>query len=113
MDPQQRLLIQTAWHALEDAGIPAQSVTGTDVGVILGLSNSDFGRSLQRSDMDAHSATGSAPSIAANRLSYLWDLHGPSMIVDTACSSSLVAVHEAARLVADGTVPLASRVVSI
>lgn len=107
MDPQQRLLIQTAWHALEDAGIPAQSVTGTDVGVILGLSNSDFGRSLQRSDMDAHSATGSAPSIAANRLSYLWDLHGPSMIVDTACSSSLVAVHEAARLVADGTVPLA------
>ena len=95
MDPQQRLLLEVAWEALENAGIAPPSLYGTDTGVFVGISTSDYG-GLQLSDPDrvgAHDGTGSAHSIAANRLSYLLDLRGPSMAVDTACSSSLVAVH--------------------
>ena len=95
MDPQQRLLLEVAWEALENAGIAPPSLYGTDAGVFVGISSSDYG-GLQLTDPDrvgAHDGTGSAHSIAANRLSYLLDLRGPSLAVDTACSSSLVAVH--------------------
>ncbi|HEX8112639.1 MAG TPA: beta-ketoacyl synthase N-terminal-like domain-containing protein, partial [Kofleriaceae bacterium] len=95
MDPQQRLLLEVAWEALENAGIAPQSLYGTETGVFVGISTSDYA-GLQLSDparVGAHDGTGSAHSIAANRLSYLLDLRGPSMAVDTACSSSLVAVH--------------------
>ena len=97
MDPQQRLLLELAWEALEDAGILPSSLRGSDAGVFVGISGVDYGmRSLDDlSVMDAHSMTGNTLSIAANRLSYLFDLHGPSMAVDTACSSSLVALHQA------------------
>ncbi len=107
MDPQQRLLVEVAWHALQDAGVRVASLAGTSSAVVMGLSNADFPRSAPRQDADAHTATGSAGAVAANRLSYLWDLHGPSLTLDTACSSSLVAIHQAAELVASGAVPVA------
>jgi acyl carrier protein len=97
MDPQQRLLLEVASQALEDAGQPREHVAGTPVGVFIGISNNDYGR-IQLSDfnrIDAYAGTGNALSIAANRISYVFDFHGPSMAIDTACSSSLVAVHEA------------------
>ncbi|MFE7608621.1 SDR family NAD(P)-dependent oxidoreductase [Streptomyces celluloflavus] len=97
MDPQQRLLAEVAWEALEDAGIPAQSLAGTRTGVYIGVSTFDYA-TLQLGDLegiDSYTGTGSALSITANRLSYLFDLRGPSMAVDTACSSSLVAVLQA------------------
>jgi amino acid adenylation domain-containing protein len=95
IDPQQRLLLEVAWEALEDAGIDPDRLAGTDTGVFVGISTSDYGQ-MQLADpslTDAYAGTGGALSIAANRLSYLLDLRGPSMAVDTACSSSLVAVH--------------------
>ncbi|GAU68947.1 hypothetical protein SSP35_09_01910 [Streptomyces sp. NBRC 110611] len=104
MDPQQRLLAEVAWEALEDAGIPARSLAGTRTGVYIGISTFDYAN-LQLQDLegiDAYSGTGSALSIAANRLSYLFDLRGPSMAVDTACSSSLVAVLQACASLARG-----------
>lgn len=104
MDPQQRLLLEVAWEALENAGIAPPSLYGTDTGVFIGISTSDYA-GLQLSDparVIAHDGTGSAHSIAANRLSYLLDLHGPSMAVDTACSSSLVAVHLACQSLRTG-----------
>src|ERR1044072_2778783 len=68
---------------------------GTRTGVFVGISNSDYAQLQFDADRspDAYAGTASALSIAANRLSYLLDLRGPSMAVDTACSSSLVAVH--------------------
>ena len=94
MDPQQRLLLETAWEALEDAGLPRQAVAGSSTGIFLGISGTEYGaRQLEDPDLgDAFVGTGSALSIAANRLSYWLDLRGPSLAVDTACSSSLVAL---------------------
>ncbi|BBY54402.1 hypothetical protein MKOR_16530 [Mycolicibacillus koreensis] len=95
MDPQQRLLLEVVYEALEDAGIPVESLrrslTGVFAGACLGeygyLASSDLGR------VDAYSGTGGALSVIANRVSYFFDWRGPSLTVDTACSSSLVAVH--------------------
>jgi amino acid adenylation domain-containing protein len=109
IDPQQRLLLEVAWHALEDAGLPSPKLAGTRTGVFVGISSGDFGQ-LQFQDaeqVDAFTGAGSALSIAANRLSYLWDLRGPSVAIDTACSSSLVAVHMACRTLRGGESDLA------
>ncbi|MET0621646.1 MAG: amino acid adenylation domain-containing protein [Pyrinomonadaceae bacterium] len=97
IDPQQRLLLEVAWEAIEDAGYAPDRLGGTRAGVFVGISNSDYAQLQFGADggPDAYAGTGSALSIAANRLSYLFDLRGPSMAVDTACSSSLVAVHAA------------------
>jgi len=97
MDPQQRLLLELAWEALEDAGQVREHLAGTPVGVFIGISNNDYGR-IQFNDLDridAYAGTGNALSIAANRISYVFDFRGPSIAIDTACSSSLVAVHQA------------------
>ncbi|MDX3195103.1 beta-ketoacyl synthase N-terminal-like domain-containing protein, partial [Streptomyces sp. MN03-5084-2B] len=97
MDPQQRILLEVVWAALEHAGIPPSTLRGSRTGVFVGLSATEYG-SLTMADVagvDVWSGTGAAASIAANRLSYLLDLRGPSLTLDTACSSSLVAVHQA------------------
>src|SRR5262245_31832756 len=97
MDPQQRLLLEVAWRALEDSGIAAETLTGSNTGVYVGVSHSDYHAIQQfgRRQIDIHSATGGALSIVANRLSHRLDLRGPSLAIDTACSSSLVALDAA------------------
>ncbi len=97
IDPQQRLLLEVTWEAFENAGLTWSSISNQPVGVFVGISGSDYSR-LQSGDfnrLDAYSGTGNAFSIAANRISYVFDLKGPSFPVDTACSSSLVSVHNA------------------
>jgi myxalamid-type polyketide synthase MxaE and MxaD len=97
MDPQQRILLEVTWEALEDAGQVRERLAGASVGVFVGISNTDYGR-MQFNDptrIDAYAGTGNALSIAANRISYVFDFRGPSIAIDTACSSSLVAVHQA------------------
>jgi acyl transferase domain-containing protein len=99
IDPQQRLLLEATWEALMDAGQQVDIVNGEDTGVFVGVSTRDYS-DIQLSDMgrgvaDPYSATGSASSIAANRISYALNFQGPSVAVDTACSSSMVAVHMA------------------
>lgn len=97
MDPQQRLLSEVVWEAFEDARLNLSAVAGTEVGVYVGVSALDHG-SLFSSDpgaIESHFMTGNTLSIVANRISYLFDLRGPSFAIDTACSSSLVAVDRA------------------
>lgn len=104
MDPQQRWLLEAAWEALEDAGIPPASLRGTTTGVFVGISAADY-LTLQLSDkhhIDVHSNSGGTLSIAANRVSYMLDLRGPSVSVDTACSSALVAVSFACQAIWSG-----------
>lgn len=109
MDPQQRLLLELAYECFEDAGYPMARLAGTRTGVFVGISINEYGfRQHGRHELlNGHSATGNALSIAANRISYFFDLHGPSMAVDTACSSSLMAVHLACRSLRSGECDLA------
>ncbi|WP_218160453.1 type I polyketide synthase [Amycolatopsis marina] len=104
MDPQQRMVLEVAWEALEHAGIAPSTLRGSDTGVFVGISGTEYGaQSLADvSGVDAWTGTGAALSIAANRLSYALDLRGPSMAVDTACSSSLTSVHLAVRSLLSG-----------
>ncbi|BBM86753.1 type I polyketide synthase [Candidatus Uabimicrobium amorphum] len=97
IDPQQRLLLEVTWNAFEDAGIAASSRQYRNTGVFIGISGWDYGR-LQIQNLDYinhYMGVGSSLSIAANRISYTFDLQGPSIAIDTACSSSLVATHMA------------------
>jgi thioester reductase-like protein len=97
MDPQQRLLLEVAIEAIEDAGIPIDTLSGSQAGVFVAIGNHDYCRLLTK-DLDgitAYDGTGNTLCIAANRISYALNLRGPSLVVETACSSSLVAVHYA------------------
>lgn len=109
IDPQQRILLQLTWEALEDAGIPPSSVAGSEVGVFVGASQADYGHSFfgDPAIADSHFATGTAIAILANRISYIFGLHGPSFTVDTACSSSLVALHQAMQALRSGRIDTA------
>lgn len=106
MDPQQRLLLELGWEVFENAGVKPSSVRGSRCGVYLGLASTDYAYRLSHdlSLVDASTATGNTLSIAANRLSYIYDLRGPSMAVDTACSSSLVAFHQACQAIQSGEI---------
>ncbi|HEY8611650.1 MAG TPA: type I polyketide synthase, partial [Roseomonas sp.] len=93
-DPQQRLLLEVAWEALEDAGWPAASVAGRDIGVFVGGSSTDYAE-LRLSDpagADRYFMTGNTLSILGNRITNVFDLRGGTQTIDTACSSSLVAL---------------------
>lgn len=95
MDPQQKLLLEVTYEAIEDAGLPIDKLAGSNTGVFIGMYGSEFLK-LQNleNELDAlYIPTGNATSIAANRLSYQFDLRGPSIALDTACSSTLVAAH--------------------
>jgi len=109
MDPQQRLLLELVWEALEDAGLPPSTLAGQPVGVFVGSSSVDaYTRIIgDASGIDTHFMTGNTASIIANRISYIYDFHGPSLTIDTACSSSLVALDAAVRSLARGEIDTA------
>ena len=111
IDPQHRLLLEVTWEALEDGGQPPDRLAGTETGVFVGIASQDYAHIQARPDhralIDAHVNVGSATSLAANRVSYLLDLRGPSVAVDTACSSALTALHLAVRSLRSGECGLA------
>jgi acyl transferase domain-containing protein len=111
MDPQQRLLLETVWSALEHAGLAPDRLKGSNAGVFVGAhSHSSDYCWMQYRDLeglDAFSGTGTAHNFLSGRLSYLFDVHGPSLVVDTACSSSLVAFHLACQSIRQGECSIA------
>ncbi|MFH8242776.1 SDR family NAD(P)-dependent oxidoreductase [Streptomyces sp. NPDC018321] len=104
IDPQQRLLLEMAAEALDDAAIPAESLAGSDTCVYVGVSDPGYGvnLSMMQDHTSPHTMPGATLSITANRMSYAFDLRGPSMAVDTACSSALVALDRACRTLREG-----------
>jgi 6-methylsalicylic acid synthase len=109
MDPQQRMALEVSWEALEHGGIVPSSLAGGDAGVFLGVNTDDHGRRMLEDlpRIEAWTGIGSSLCAVANRVSYVLDLHGPSMVVDTACSSSLVAIHLAAQSLRSGETSVA------
>lgn len=104
MDPQQRMVLEVVYEALEDAGMSLDQVRGSRTGVFTGVCFSDYHK-VQVADPDKirpYVQTGCASSIVPNRVSYFYDLKGPSFTVDTACSSSLVALHLACESIQRG-----------
>ncbi|XP_056290178.1 uncharacterized protein pks1 [Pseudoliparis swirei] len=109
MDPQQKLLLQCTYRALEDAGVAMESISGSRTGVYIGLMNRDYEllRSNSPTTITHYNGTGTAMSVAANRLSFSFNLTGPSLAIDSACSSSLVALHLACQAIKQGDCEMA------
>ncbi|KAI1467861.1 uncharacterized protein F4812DRAFT_471220 [Daldinia caldariorum] len=103
-DPSQRKLLEVVYEAFENAGETWSSVAGSNTGVFVGNFVLDHWV-IQARDWDyakSYSASGASPSILANRISHIFDLHGPSVTVDTACSSSMYALHLAVSAIRNG-----------
>jgi acyl transferase domain-containing protein/acyl-CoA synthetase (AMP-forming)/AMP-acid ligase II/predicted alpha/beta-fold hydrolase len=104
VDPQQRILLEVTYEALENANLSIEKISGTSTGVFVGISSSDYAQLQIKNnwDVNVYTGTGNALSMAANRISYSFNLIGPSLSVDTACSSSLVALHLAINSIRNG-----------
>lgn len=104
MDPQQRILLMVTYNAINSAGISLEELKRSNCGVFIGVSSNDYSHILKMNgcDTDIYTSTGNSFAIAANRLSYFFNLTGPSMTIDTACSSSLVALHYACNSIRNG-----------
>lgn len=109
MDPQQRLFLETAWKTFEDAGYDPLTLSDNKIGVFAGVEFSEYQRLISKEQKDFHGfvATGNSPSLIANRVSYFFNLQGPSEAVATACSSSLVAIHRAIQSLRNGECSMA------
>jgi polyketide synthase PksL len=95
MDPQQRLMLLCAWETIEDAGYTRRSLKQSKTGVFIACPSGVSSHNGNMHELDRVIGLGTVGSIAANRISYHFDLSGPSETYDTSCSSSFVALHRA------------------
>lgn len=107
IDPQQRLLLQTAFEAIEDSGDKLKKLKNSETAVFMSTFTNDYwdmqvGKE-SRYEIGPHTTMGSSLTAIANRLSYFYDLRGPSVSIDTACSGSLVSIHLACQSIWEGS----------
>ncbi|KAL4924285.1 beta-ketoacyl [acyl carrier protein] synthase domain-containing protein [Aspergillus undulatus] len=104
MNPQQRLLMEVVYDSLCAAGKPVEKLRGSNTAVYVGMMSDDWSTMLTRDweTLPRYTATGLERGIMANRLSYFFGWHGPSMTIDTACPSSLVALDLAVQMLRSG-----------
>ncbi|KAL8994171.1 MAG: hypothetical protein Q9169_005790 [Polycauliona sp. 2 TL-2023] len=109
MDPQQRFLLETAYEAFEDAGITLEQLRGSSTAVYAANFTHDYDRNIYKDPLDIpkYHTTGCGDAILSNRISYVFDLKGPSMTLDTGCSGSMVALHQACQSLRSGESSLA------
>lgn len=111
LDPQQRFLLETTYECFESAGVPLEKISGSNTGCFAGsfLKDYDMITAADLLDVPTYSAVGGAGSFLSNRVSWFYNLKGPSLTCDTACSSSLIAFHLACQSVWSGESEQVSR----
>ncbi|KAI0187296.1 polyketide synthase [Xylaria flabelliformis] len=104
MDPQQRLLLETTYEALESAGIPQEDLQKTNTAVYMAMFTRDYDRNVYKDMMSIpkYHVTGTGDAILANRISYLFNLNGPSVTIDTGCSGGMAAISHACQALRTG-----------
>jgi acyl transferase domain-containing protein len=109
IDPQQRILLEVTYEALENAGVPIESIRGSQTGVYVALVSRDYDRQIYKdpSHIPKHHLTGCGDATACGRISYYFDLKGPSMSLDTGCSGSMVGLHLACQALRLGETTMA------
>ncbi|KAL7941128.1 putative polyketide synthase [Trichoderma barbatum] len=109
LDPQQRVVLETSWEAIENAGIPMHHLKGSDTGIYLAMFGHDFEQATHKDPVSVskYHNLGVARPLLANRVSYIFDLQGPSVVVDTACSGSLAAISLACQSLRSGETSMA------
>ncbi|WP_331751253.1 polyketide synthase (plasmid) [Streptomyces globisporus] len=109
MDPHQRVLLELTWHALEDAALVPEDLTGVPVGVFASAPMADYReRMIHANVVDSAAFSGTLNTFAANRVSYQFDWTGPSYTIDSACSSGLSVLAPAVQGLRSGEFPLAA-----
>lgn len=108
-DPQERLFLETVWQTFEDAGYSKAGIAGLGrVGVYVGVMYGQYQLYGAEAMLAGNTVVpGSSYASIANRISYFFDLHGPSIALDTMCSSSLTAIHQACEEIRKGEIDAA------
>ncbi|KAF9223007.1 ketoacyl-synt-domain-containing protein, partial [Gyrodon lividus] len=97
-----RLTLEASLQALQDSGIDYR---GSKTGVYFGnLLTTTFELDEDRFEINSYNGVGKCVSIRANRISFTFDLRGPSLTVDTACSASATAMHLALSAIRNGEI---------
>ena len=104
MDPQQRIQLEITYEALENAGIPLDVVKGSNTSAFVASFTHDYENMMYKdtTSIAKYGMTGVGQAILSNRLSYVFDLRGPSVTLDTGCSGSLVALHQGCQSLRSG-----------
>ncbi|KAI1134071.1 putative FSP1 [Hypoxylon sp. FL0543] len=104
LDPQFRLQLESAYEALENAGLPLEQIAGSNTSVFAGIFLHGYKESMMRDEdnLPRFLPTGTGPAMASNRISHFFDLRGASMTLDTGCSTTLVALHQAVQTLRTG-----------
>lgn len=93
MDPQQRRFLQTAYQCFEDAGYAGSRMKNSNTGVYISAAMTNYSEGLD--EFTPLSVPGNIPAFTASRISYIFNLKGPSYVVNATCASSMLAIHEA------------------
>lgn len=93
IDPQQRLMLEVVLECIENAGYRREQLSGTKTGVYMAYAEPEYDRLAPPDEPSSVHAT--LPAMIAGRVSYAFNLSGPSQVIETTCSSSLIAVHNA------------------
>lgn len=108
MDPQERLFLETAWQTFEDAGYTRARLTSHKAGVFVGVMYAQYQLFAAEETLKGNTvAPGNFFASIANRVSYHFNLRGPSIALDTLCSSSLTAIHLACESLRRGEIDIA------
>ncbi|MGD2088007.1 MAG: GNAT family N-acetyltransferase [Candidatus Aminicenantes bacterium] len=107
LDPQQRLFLELGWETVEHAGYARETLSGSCVGVFVGVCNNSYAHISVDIDAPGINGLSNSRSLVANRFSHFMNFKGPSLAVDSQCTSSLMALHLAYRSLLAGECELA------